>query len=248
MKKIAILLAGFALFSVNLVAEEVYATFVSYGVKEASLKLNASGIVDTINVDVGSKVKKGDVLLKIKNNTQIESVKMQQAQADANEQTYLFQKSQYERYEQSKSVIDKNTFEQIYSTFKSAENQYKTSLASLQLQKETLNNTYLKAPFSGTIATKSIELGEGVTQNSTELFTLISDEIKLVLEFDSKYIGKVKVGDVYNFSVDNAKNKQSATISKVYPSIDSQTRKVKAEAKAQNMVSGVFGDGFITTK
>ena len=77
MKKIAILLAGFAFFSVNLAAEEVYATFVSYGVKEASLKLNASGIVDTINVDVGSKVKKGDVLLKIKNNTQIESVKLE---------------------------------------------------------------------------------------------------------------------------------------------------------------------------
>ena len=246
MKKLVFL--GFALFVANLWAEEVYATFVSYGVKEASLKLNASGIVDTINVDVGSKVKKGDVLLKIKNNTQIENVKMQQAQADANEQTYLFQKSQFERYEQSKSVIDKNTYEQMYANFKSTENNYKTSLASLQLQKEMLNNTYLKAPFDGVIATKSIELGEGVSQNSTELFTLISNEGKIVLEFDSKYAGKVKVGDVYSFSVDNAKNKQSATITKVYPSIDSQTRKIKAEAKVQNMVSGVFGDGFISTK
>ena len=247
MKKL-VFLAGFALFCANLWAEEVYATFVSYGVKEASLKLNASGIVDTINVDVGSKVKKGDVLLKIKNSTQIENVKMQQAQADANEQTYLFQKSQFERYEQSKSVIDKNTYEQMYANFKSTENNYKTSLASLQLQKEMLNDTYLKAPFDGVIATKNIELGEGVAQNNTELFTLISNEIKIVLEFDSKYAGKVKVGDVYNFSVDNAKNKQSATITKVYPSIDSQTRKIKAEAKVQNMVSGVFGDGFITTK
>lgn len=248
MKKIMLVLCVVAGMSANLFAEEVYATFVSYGIKEASLKLNASGIVDTINVDVGSKVKKGDVLLKIQNNTQVENVKMQQAQSDANEQTYLFQKSQYERYEQSKSVIDKNTFEQMYSTFKNAESQYKTSLASLQLQKETLNNTYLKAPFDGVIATKSIELGEGVTQNSTELFTLISNEIKLLIEFDSKYMGKVKVGDTYTFSIDGSKNKQSVAITKIYPSIDSRTRKVKAEAKVQNMVSGVFGDGFITTK
>lgn len=247
MKK-SLFLVLFIAMSANLFAEEVYATFVSYGVKEASLKLNASGIVDTINVDVGSKVKKGDVLLKIQNNTQIENVKMQQAQSDASEQTYLFQKNQYERYEQSKSVIDKNTFEQMYSTFKNAESQHKTALASLALQKETLNNTYLKAPFDGVIASKSIELGEGVTQNATELFTLISNEIKLVLEFDSKYMGKVKVGDTYTFSVDGGQNKQTVAITKIYPSIDSRTRKVKAEAKVKNMVSGVFGDGFISTK
>lgn len=247
MKK-SLFLVLFIAMSANLFAEEVYATFVSYGIKEASLKLNASGIVDTINVDVGSKVKKGDILLKIQNNTQIENVKMQQAQSDASEQTYLFQKNQYERYEQSKSVIDKNTFEQMYSTFKNAESQHKTALASLSLQKETLNNTYLKAPFDGVIASKSIELGEGVTQNSTELFTLISNEIKLLLEFDSKYMGKVKVGDTYTFSIDGSKNKQTVAITKIYPSIDSRTRKVKAEAKVQNMVSGVFGDGFISTK
>lgn len=228
--------------------EEVYATFTSYGVKESTLKLNASGIIDLINVDVGSKVKKGDVLLKIQNNTQIENLTVQQAQSDASEQTYLFQKQQYERYEQSKNVIDKNTFEQIYFNYKTAENNYHASIASLRLQKEMLNNTYLKAPFDGVIASKSVELGEGVTQNATELFRLVSSEIKLVLEFDSKYLGKVKVGDKYTFSVDNAKEKRTVSISKIYPSVDSNTRKIKAEAKVTNMVSGIFGDGYITTK
>lgn len=245
MKKILcfmLLMAGFVY------GEEVYATFTSYGVKESTLKLNASGIIDLINVDVGSKVKKGDVLLKIQNNTQIENLTVQQAQSDASEQTYLFQKQQYERYEQSKNVIDKNTFEQIYFNYKTAENNYHASIASLRLQKEMLNNTYLKAPFDGVIASKSVELGEGVTQNATELFRLVSSEIKLVLEFDSKYLGKVKVGDKYTFSVDNAKEKRTVSISKIYPSVDSTTRKIKAEAKVTNMVSGIFGDGYITTK
>lgn len=237
-----LLMAGFVY------GEEVYATFTSYGVKESTLKLNASGIIDLINVDVGSKVKKGDVLLKIQNNTQIENLTVQQAQSDASEQTYLFQKQQYERYEQSKNVIDKNTFEQIYFNYKTAENNYHASIASLRLQKEMLNNTYLKAPFDGVIASKSVELGEGVTQNATELFRLVSSEIKLVLEFDSKYLGKVKVGDKYTFSVDNAKEKRTVSISKIYPSVDSTTRKIKAEAKVTNMVSGIFGDGYITTK
>ncbi|MDE6887019.1 MAG: efflux RND transporter periplasmic adaptor subunit [Helicobacteraceae bacterium] len=236
------------LFSASLCAEEVYATFISRGVKEASLRINASGIVDLLKVDVGSKVKTGDLLLKLQNNTQVEDVKIQQAQSDANEQTYLFQKNQFERYEQSKSVVDKNTYEQIYFNFKNAENNYKMSLASLQLQKELLNNTYLKAPFDGVIAERMIEIGDGVSQNGTDLFKLISNDIKLIIEFDSKYIDKVKVGDNYTFSIDGSEKKQSVTITKVYPSIDPINRKLKAEALVKNMVSGVFGDGYITTK
>lgn len=236
------------LFTLSVQAEEVYATFTSQGVKEANLRLNASGIVDSIKVDVGSVVKKGDILLKIHNNTQAENVKIQQAQANASEQTYLFQKNQFERYEQSKSVIDKNTYEQIYFNYKNAENSYKMTLATLQLQKELLNDTYLKAPFDGVIAEKLVEEGDGVSQNGTDLFKLISNDIKLIIEFDSKYIGKVKVGDTYTFSIDNAKDKKSVIISKVYPSIDSSTRKLKAEALVKGMVSGVFGDGYITTK
>ena len=42
---------------------DVYATFEAKGVKEAALNLSASGVVERINVDVGSNVKKGETLL-----------------------------------------------------------------------------------------------------------------------------------------------------------------------------------------
>ncbi|RAX54745.1 hypothetical protein CCY99_03005 [Helicobacter sp. 16-1353] len=245
MKKILCL---FIFLCASVYAEDVYATFLSQGVKEASLKLNSSGIVDSIMVDIGSRVKKGDILLKIQNNTQMESVNIQKAQVAASAQTYQFQKNQFERYEQSKNAIDRNTYEQIYFNFKKTENDLKVAQATLKYQEELLANTYLIAPFDGVIADKTIELGDGVAQNSTTLFYLVSNDVKLVLEFDSKYAGKVKVGDTYTFSVDGSTNKQSVKITKVYPSIDSQNRKLKAEALVKNMMSGVFGDGNIRTK
>lgn len=244
MKKILLILVlGSALFS-----EEIYATFTSQGQKEAKLKLNSSGIVDSIKVDIGSKVKKGQILLAIDNAIQVQNVEMQRAQAESAKATYEFQKNQFERYEQSKNVIDQNTFEQIQSTFKAADNAYKVANASLKMQQAMLENTYLKAPFDGVIATKSIELGEGVTQNATELFSLVSTQIKLILEFDSKYFGKIKVGDVFRFSIDGKQEKQETKITKVYPSIDLMTRKVKAEALVSGIPSGIFGDGYISTK
>lgn len=246
MKKIVYLLSF--LLCVNVYGDEIYATFISQGLKEASLKMNVSGIVDLINVDIGSRVKKGDILLGINNKTQEQNVKIKQAEADASEQTYLFQKKQFDRYDQSKSVIDKNTYDQIYFNYKNTENSYKMALASLQYQKDILNDTYLYAPFDGVIAERNVELGDGVSQNNTSIFKLISNDIKLIIEFDSKYLGEVKVGDVYTFSIGGSTQKQSAKITKVYPSVDSQTRKLKAEALVKNMVSGVFGDGYIRTK
>ena len=118
----------------------------------------------------------------------------------------------------------------------------------MQYQEELLANTYLVAPFDGVIADRTVELGDGVTQNGTELFKLISNDIKLIIEFDSKYVGKVKVGDVYTFSVDGANETRSVKITKVYPSIDAENRRLKAEALVDNMISGTFGDGYIRTK
>ncbi len=244
MKKIIWIL----LLCVGVYAEDIYATFISQGVKEADLKLNSSGIVDDIKVDIGSRVKKGDILLKINNNTQIENVNIQKAQADATEQTYLFQKNQFDRYEQTKNVVDKNTYENFYFTFMNAESNFNEAKATLRYQQEVLKDTYLKAPFDGVIADKSVELGDGVTQNSTTLFKLISNDIKLVIEFDSRYAGKVKVGDIYSFSVDGSQDKREVKITKVYPSVDTSTRKLKAEALVTNMMSGIFGDGTIRTK
>lgn len=245
MKKILFL---FLFLCVSVYAEDIYATFISQGEKEASLKINSSGIVDAIMVDIGSVVKKGDVLLRIQNNTQTQNVNIQKAQVAASEQTYQFQKNQFERYEQSKNAVDKNTYEQIYFNFKKIENDLKFAQATLKYQEELLANTYLRAPFDGVIADRTIELGDGVTQNSTTLFKLISSNIKLVLEFDSKYVGKVKVGDTYTFSIDGSANKQSVKITKVYPSVDSTNRRLKAEALVNNMMSGIFGDGYIRTK
>lgn len=245
MKKI---LSIFLFLCVSLYGDDVYATFTSQGVKEATLKLNSSGIVDSIMVDIGSKVRKGDVLLKIQNNTQVQNVNIQKAQVDATEQTYMFQKNQFERYEQSKSAVDKNTYEQIYFNFKKTESDFKVAQSTLKYQEELLANTYLKAPFDGVIADRTIELGDGVSENNTELFKLISNDIKLVIEFDSRYAGKVKVGDVYTFSVDGSNDTRSVKITKVYPSINTENRKLKAEALVDNMISGIFGDGYIRTK
>ncbi|WP_199766913.1 efflux RND transporter periplasmic adaptor subunit [Helicobacter felis] len=222
------------LLLVGLQAKEVYAIFNVEALEDANLTLDSSGIVDAIYVDVGSVVKKGEVLLTLYN-------KDKKSQVNSIIQQYDFMQKQYERYKKIGSAIDKNTLDKYYADYRKLEFDRNYALAVVE-------KTILKAPFDGVIASKNIELGEGMGANNTILFRLVSKRVKMVLEFDSKYLPDVKVGDKFIYSVDGKLEKQQVTITKIYPTIDTNTRKVSAEALLppnSPLVPGVFGDGFI---
>lgn len=222
------------LLVVGLEAKEVYAIFNVVALKDANLTLDSAGIVDAIYVDVGSRVKKGDVLLTLYN-------KDKKSQVNSIIQQYDFMQKQYERYKKIGRAIDKNTLDRYYADYKKLE--YDRDYALSVVEK-----TILRAPFDGVIASKNIELGEGTSANNTVLFRLVSKKSKIVLEFDSKYLPEVKVGDKFIYSVDGKPGKKQVVITKIYPTIDVSTRKVSAEAllpPSSTLVPGVFGDGFI---
>lgn len=214
---------------------DVYAIFNIEAVQDSNLTLDSSGIIDTIKVTEGSVVKKGDILLKLSNADKV-------AQADSMKQQYIFAKNQYLRYSKTDGAVDQNTLEQYYSNYKQLEAEY-------YYYRALLDKTILLAPFDGVIAEKSVELGDGVTQSSTTLLRLVSHDKKFVIQFDSRYVDQVKVGDEFYYSVDGAQAKQKVVINKIYPTIDDTTRKVSAEAVApESMAVGTFGDGTIKTK
>ncbi len=238
-----------SLFPALCVEQKVYAIFNVAAVRDANLMMDTSGIVAHIFVDVGTEVKKDDVLLALSNEDKIQNVNMQRAQLEGAKAQYIFAKNQYERYKRSGNAIDKNTLEQNYSNFKNLESTYNNLQYNMQYQSEILKRTTLIAPFDGVIASKNIELGDGVGANQTKLFRLISNERKLIIQFDSKYLPLVKVGDIYRYKVDGKGAERESKIYKIYPAVDINTRKVSAEVSApSDLQPGLFGDGYIMIK
>ncbi|GAB0172076.1 efflux RND transporter periplasmic adaptor subunit [Helicobacter trogontum] len=227
---------------------EIYGVFNVAAVRDSNLMMDTSGIVSNIYVDVGTEVKKDDALLSLSNEDRIQNVNMQKAQLEGAKAQYTFAKNQYERFKRSGSAIDKNTLEQNYSNYKNLESTYDNLQYSLKYQSELLRRTTLVAPFDGVIASRNIELGDGVGANQTKLFRLISNEKKIIIQFDSKYLSDVKVGDIYRYRIDGKGVEREAKIYKIYPAVDVNTRKVSAEAIVpDSMQPGLFGDGYIIT-
>ncbi len=232
MKKLLILLA---LLIVSVQAKEIYATFTVHAQKSANLAFSSSGIVDEVSVDIATKVKKGDTLAKLQNEDLKASMGITQT-------ALKYAKKDYNRRQKVKSIIDQAEFDKYASKYANAK-------AQLVYQQAILDKTILKAPFDGVIYEKSVEVGDAVSGAMIRTVFKIQSlsERKLVLEFDQKYWTDVKVGDKFSYKVDGSDETYEGVITKIYPAIDSQKRKVKAEVKAKDFIVGLFGDGTIKT-
>ncbi len=230
MKKILLTLLMFVSFA-N--AAEVYATFLVHPLKDANLAFIASGIVDKINVSIGSHVKKGQTLAELENN----DIKAMLEVAKTN---YKYAKKDYERQLKIKNLIDEAKFDAVASHYESAKNQ-------LAYQQALYDKTFLKAPFDGVIYDKEIEIGDAVSgmMLRTAFKVQSASKRKLLLSFDQKERKLVHLGDTFKYKIDGDTKIYEGKISKIYPRANFKDRKIRAEVLSKDFTPGLFGDGTI---
>lgn len=230
-------------------AEEVYATFTVEAKQSSKLALEVAGVVKKLNVDIGDKVKKGQTLLALDTQQEALDVKLAQNALSLSNLSFKYANNSYKRYIQIKNVIDKEQFEKVELDKKSKHTSISQSTNSLKRTKVLLAKRTLKAPYSGIITAKHIEVGDGVSGSAHVLLEMMAyPEVKLLLKVDEKYWNSVKVGNVFKYKMDENSEAKEAKITKIYPTIDPKTRKLTAEVITTDMMPGLFGNGMIVTE
>ena len=246
MNKILIFLLGAA---VALCAQEkIYASFDVAPAKDAQLALKAVGIIKTVNVEIGSAVKRGDVLLELENESEKLAVKLAQNDLESAQTAKAHAKSVLDKFKLVQSVSSKQAFENAEFDFKNAALAQNRARLALNLAQKRLEDTRLLAPFDGTISGKSIEVGEGVGGVAQKLMSIFSyPDVKLKLSFDEKFKDRVKIGSEFIYKLDGQNEERRGEISLIYPTIDTKNGKIYAEVQARNLTPGLFGEGYIVS-
>ena len=226
--------------------DKIYASFDVAAAKDAHLALKAVGIVKTVNVEIGSAVKRGDVLLELENESEKLAIKLAQNDLESAQTAKAHAKSVLDKFKLVQSVSSKQAFENAEFDFKNAALAQNRAHLALNLAQKKLEDTRLLAPFSGTISGKSIEVGEGVGGVAQKLMSVFSyPDVKLKLSFDEKFKDRVKIGSEFIYKLDGQSEERRGKISLIYPTIDTKNGKIYAEVQAQNLTPGLFGEGYI---
>jgi len=228
--------------------EKIYASFDVAAAKDAQLALKAVGIVKTVNVEIGSAVKHGDVLLELENESEKLAVKLAQNDLESAQTAKAHAKSVLDKFKLVQSVSSKQAFENAEFDFKNAALAENRAYLALNLAQKRLEDTRLLAPFDGTISGKSIEVGEGVGGVAQKLMSIFSyPDVKLKLSFDEKFKDRVKIGSEFIYKLDGQSEERRGKISLIYPTIDTKNGKIYAEVQARNLTPGLFGEGYIVS-
>ncbi len=226
---------------------DIYATFNVAAQQEADLAFAAGGTIQKMYAEVGQQVKKGATLAQLDNEESKVMLQLAQNDLEKAEIAAKQQNNSLKRYLKVKDILEDERYEKVYFGAKNADIAVQRAKNSVKLQKIQLANTYIKAPFDGIISAKYEEVGNTVTKmQPKKVYTLISKEkVKLVIEFDERHHNSVSVGDSFVYTPDGSKIQRVGKISKIYPTIDPKTRKMKAEVAALGLIPGLFGEGYI---
>lgn len=229
-----------------LFAADIYATFDVVSDKSSELGLSTSGVVGTLHVNVGDKLKKGELLLSLENSSERQEVENAKIALETAKRHAEFAKQTYERYAAISQVINQEKMDKYIYDKDIAFLNVKSAQTTLALKEIALRKTELRAPYDLVVTKKNTELGDIVLGSQTKLISAVSlDDVKLVLKFDEKYWQKIKVGQSFSYKVDGSDKNYEGKITKVYPTILSATREMQAEVKAKDLLPGLFGNGTI---
>lgn len=215
---------------------------------QVDVEAEREGVVAKVVADVGTRVRKGQVLAELDNrellanrdtaadkvraieadgknwSAQLDIDKADLVRAEAMWNADLITKEQVE-HARAKVVSSKYEVEREVNNAQTARDQ----LRAINLE---LDKTRIVAPFDGVVARRYIRLGQKVAVNDRMFWVTETSPMNVRFTLPQEFAGKVKVGDaVHVFWPDDPARKYPAKITQLSPVVDPASGTIDVQAR-----------------
>jgi membrane fusion protein (multidrug efflux system) len=192
-------------------------------VKGADLSLEVAGVVDTISFNSGDDVKEGAPLLKLRAADDIAKLESLKAMAQLSQITYDRDQKQLKINAVSQATIDTDA-----ANLKNAQ-------AQVAQQQAILDKKFLRAPFTGHLGIRSVDVGQYLGPGTTIVTLQALDPIYLDFFVPQQQVDRMKLKQAVAVRIDAFPNQVfTGEISAVNPRVDAASRNVQIRATLQN--------------
>ena len=155
---------------------------------EASVSFRLSGPLTGIKVDVGDKVKKGQLLASVDTGTLTEKLEQAQKAVTVQKKTLDYQKDKDDLYTKDQRGAQKAAVQQAEAAVSEILEQFRYA--------------NINAPISGTIAEKNVNIGEMVQAGNPVIKIIQEDEMRVEAKIPEVDISGVRVGQKVSLKFD----------------------------------------------
>ncbi|MGB6648253.1 MAG: efflux RND transporter periplasmic adaptor subunit, partial [Bacteroidota bacterium] len=171
-------------------------------INRVEVKSKASGQIEQLNFEEGQLVKKGDLLIALDQRTTLNDYEQAKADLEVAEANLTQQENNFQRTQDlgEKKLISEQERDQALVEYVRAKANLVKAEAFLSSADERLRDTRIRAPISGIVLTKDVEIGQIISSGVTNvgggtLLATIADMHKVYVEtsVDEVDIGNVSV-------------------------------------------------------
>ncbi len=223
------------------------------GINEATLYARSSGYVLRWTKDIGSSVKKGELLAEIaapeidQELSQAAAAQQQSASSEA------LAKSTAERWKslREKDAVTQQDLDERLSTYLQAQSNLASAKANTARLRNMQGFNKVVAPFDGVVTSRKIDVGDLVDAGNggagKALFSIAQvDPLRLYVFVPQIYAQQVKVGDQVTVSLaDQGAVEFKGTIVRTARAIDTATRTMQVEISVPNPNDAFIAGAFV---
>jgi len=223
------------------------------GINEATVYARSNGYIVRWLRDIGSSVKKGELLAEIaapEIDQELSQAVAAQQQAASSES---LAKSTAERWQslREKDAVTQQDLDERQSTYLQAQ----ANLASAQANTSRLRNLQgfnkVVAPFDGVVTSRTIDVGDLVDAGNggvgKALFTIAQiDPLRLYVYVPQVYAQQVKVGDLVTVRLPEHEGEEyKGSIARTARAIDTGTRTMQVEIRVPNPKDALIAGAYV---
>lgn len=211
--------------------------------QQVDLYAREASFVKDIFVDVGSKVKMGQVLATLEAPEISSRLAGAQSRLKSSEAVYLASKASYERLvatSKTPGTISPNDLDQARAKVDSDLAQFESARASVKEAGTTLSYLTIRAPFSGVITARNINRGAYVGTagrgSGDPLFVLQEQQnLRLVVSVPEAYSPYLSIGDEVQFTIKGLQQRTfKAKVTRMAGALDVKLRSERVEMDVVN--------------
>ncbi len=224
-------------------------------VREAQVRAEASGPVETVRVEAGERVREGEVLAKLDDTALQDAFLSARAALRSAEVTLADARRDLERDERlhQAGAVSERDLERSRTRVATSEAALADARARMVSAQEQLAKTTIRAPFSGVVSEREVSAGD-VVQSGAQLYTVIDpSSMQLEATVPADQLQSLKAGTPVEFTVSGyGLRRFQGRIARINPSVDPATRQVRIYVtipnRDQGLVAGLFTEGRVETQ
>lgn len=203
-------------------------------VNKATISAQVSGRVTEVNFDIDDYVKKGSVIVRVRDKeyrARLASARAALKEAKANHKDA---KLEFERVKglYKDKIVSAASFDKAKAALKAAEARVAASEARITEAQEQLNNTVIRAPYSGIVTERHIEPGETMRIGQPIMTGFSMSQLRASVDVPQTYIRAIREQKkAYIINLENPAKSLKATKLTIYPYANPKSHTFRVRAR-----------------